>query len=155
MDPWFSSWYTYVNIDFHQTLNLPQQLSISDEQSSDRNTTSRFHRGSKLSQSCRGNVKEILLKFRAMSHFVSSATSSSSTNKVTSGTRDHHSAETIPFSFQLFEKEYYYHFSSQIKLRNKENKFRFLQDTEISFAENKKGNQGKLFQYFRFIFNLM
>ena len=59
MDPWLSSWYTYVNIDFHQTLNLPQQLSNADEQSSDRNKTSRFHRGSKLSQSCRGNVKEI------------------------------------------------------------------------------------------------
>ena len=67
--------------------------------------------------------------------------------------RDHHSAENIPFSFQSFEKEYYYHFSSQIKLRNKENKFRFPHDTEISFAENKKGNQGKLFQYFKLMLN--
>ena len=96
-------------------------------------------------------LKKFLIKFRLMSYFVSSATSSSSTNKVTSGMRDHHSAENIPFSSQSFEKEYHYNFSSQIKLRNKENKFRFLQDTEISFAENKKGNQGKLFQYFKFI----
>ena len=87
-----------------------------------------------------------------MYHFVSSATSSSSTNKVTSGMRDHPSPENIPFSFQSSEKEYHYNFSSQIKLRNKENKFRFLQDTEISFAENKKGNQGKLFQLNLMIF---
>ena len=88
-----------------------------------------------------------------MSHVVSSATSNSSTNTVNPGMSDHLTAENIPhsftFSFQFFAKEYYYNFFSQIKLRNKENKFRFLQDTEISFAENKKGNQGKLFLIFK------
>ena len=48
-DSLIASRFMQVNLYFHQTLDLPQQLSISGELSSDVNARSGFHRGNKCS----------------------------------------------------------------------------------------------------------